>query len=156
MSGRALSASSRRFATCALGTSVGRCSLADPELEVTFPGTPPGVGELRRVVADVARRAGRPDEAVDAVRLSASEAASNAVVHAYREHEGDLRLRARVGDGELQLVITDEGPGVAPRTDSPGLGLGLPLMAHMSERFEIVSGPDGTEIHLAFRCEPAG
>lgn len=97
-----------------------------------------------------------PDEAVDAVRLAASEAASNAVVHAYREHEGDLRLQARVGDGELKLVIADEGPGVAPRTDSPGLGLGLPLMAHVSERFEIVSGPGGTEIHLAFRCEATG
>jgi serine/threonine-protein kinase RsbW len=130
--------------------------MAEPELEVTFPGTPPGVGELRRTVADVARRAGMPDDAVDAVRLAASEAASNAVVHAYRERAGELRLRARVEGGELRLVIADEGHGVAPRTDSPGLGLGLPIMAHVSERFEIVSGPDGTEIHLAFRCEPTG
>ena len=130
--------------------------MAYPEIEATFPGTPPGVGELRRAVAEVARRAGMPDAAVDAVRLAASEAASNAVIHAYREHTGDLRLRARVKEGELQLVIADEGAGLAPRTDSPGLGLGLPIMAHVSKRFEVVSGPDGTEIHLAFRCEPTG
>ena len=92
---------------------------------------------------------------VDAVRLAASEAASNAVIHAYREQVGDLRLRARIEDGELLVVIADEGVGLAPRTDSPGLGLGLPIMAHVSERFEIVSGPDGTEIHLAFRCDAA-
>src|SRR4051812_40839744 len=103
--------------------------MADPEIEATFPGTPPGVGELRRAVAAVARRAGMPAAAVDAVRLAASEAASNAVIHAYREEAGDLRLRARVEDGELQLVIADDGSGVAPRTDSPGLGLGLPIMA---------------------------
>ena len=92
---------------------------------------------------------------VDAVRLAASEAASNALIHAYREQVGDLRLRARIEDGELLVVIADEGVGLAPRTDSPGLGLGLPIMAHVSERFEIVSGPDGTEIHLAFRCDAA-
>jgi serine/threonine-protein kinase RsbW/stage II sporulation protein AB (anti-sigma F factor) len=97
-----------------------------------------------------------PADAIAAVRLAASEAASNAVVHAYREHAGELRLRARVWDGELQLVIADDGAGVAPRTDSPGLGLGLPIMAHCSERFEIVSGPEGTEIHLAFRFAPTG
>jgi serine/threonine-protein kinase RsbW len=130
--------------------------MADSAIDATFPGTPPGVGALRRAVAEVARRAGMADAAVDAVRLAASEAASNAVIHAYREQAGDLRLRARVEGGELRLVIADEGPGVAPRTDSPGLGLGLPIMAHMSERCEVVSGPDGTEIHLAFRCEPTG
>jgi anti-sigma regulatory factor (Ser/Thr protein kinase) len=132
--------------------------MAEPELEVTFPGTPPGVGQLRRVAAEVARRAGMPDGAIDAVRLAASEAASNAVIHAYREREqaGDLHLRASVHDGELHLVIADDGPGVAPRTDSPGLGLGFPIMAHVSERFEMLSGPDGTEIHLAFRCQPTG
>jgi serine/threonine-protein kinase RsbW len=130
--------------------------MADPVLEVTFPGTPPGVGELRRAAADVARRAGMPDPAIDAVRLAASEAASNAVIHAYREHVGKLHLRAQVRDGELHLVIADNGGGLAPRTDSPGLGLGLPIMAHVSERFEVVSGPDGTEIHLAFPCDQTG
>jgi serine/threonine-protein kinase RsbW len=130
--------------------------MAEPELEATFPGTPPGVGELRRAVAEVARRCGLSDNVVDAARLAASEAASNAVIHAYRESPGDLQLRTRVQDGELHVVIADSGSGVAPRTDSPGMGLGLPIMAHVSERFEIVSGPDGTEIHLAFPCPRTG
>jgi serine/threonine-protein kinase RsbW len=130
--------------------------MAEPELEATFPGTPPGVGALRRAVAEVARRCGLSDSVVDAARLAASEAASNAVVHAYRDTPGDLRLRARVEDDELHVVIADSGSGLAPRADSPGLGLGLPLMAQISERFEIVSGPDGTEIHLAFPCPQTG
>jgi len=130
--------------------------MAGPELEATFPGTPPGVGQLRRAVAEVARRCGLSDNIVDAARLAASEAASNAVVHAYRDSPGDLRLRTRVQDGELHVVIADSGAGLAPRTDSPGLGLGLPIIAHVSEHFEIVSGPGGTEIHLAFPCPRAG
>ena len=124
--------------------------MADPELRATFPGTAPGVGQLRRAVGEVAERFGLPTEVVDAARLAASEAASNAVVHAYRERGGELHLRVTVEDGELRLVIADEGDGLAPRPDSPGLGLGLPIMAQLSERFEIVSGPGGTEIHLAF------
>jgi serine/threonine-protein kinase RsbW len=124
--------------------------MADPELRATFPGTPPGVGQLRRTVGEVAEHFGLPADVADAARLAASEAASNAVIHAYRERRGDLHLRASVHDGELRLVIADEGNGLAPRADSPGLGLGLPIMAQVSERFEIVSGPDGTEIHLAF------
>ena len=124
--------------------------MAEPELTATFPGTPPGVSQLRRAVTEVARRHGLPADVVQAARLAASEAASNAVIHAYRERAGDLHLRARVEDGELRLVIADEGSGLAPRPDSPGLGLGMPIMAQLSERFEIVSGPEGTEIHLAF------
>jgi anti-sigma regulatory factor (Ser/Thr protein kinase) len=130
--------------------------MADPELEATFPGTPPGVGELRRAVGDIARRAGLSERTIDAARLAASEAASNAVIHAYRDSPGDLQLKARVEDGELQVIIADHGAGLAPRTDSPGLGLGLPIMAHVSERFEVVSGPEGTEIHLAFACPQTG
>lgn len=130
--------------------------MADPELKATFPGTPPGVGQLRRAVAEIAQRCGLPDTQVNAVRLAASEAASNAVIHAYRERAGDLRLEAHVEDGELLVVIGDEGQGLAPRADSPGLGLGLPIIAQMSERFEIVSGPEGTEIHLAFPCPQTG
>jgi serine/threonine-protein kinase RsbW len=130
--------------------------MAEPELKATFPGTPPGVGQLRRAVAEIAQRCGLPDWQVNAARLAASEAASNAVIHAYRERAGELRLEAHVADGELRLVIADEGAGLAPRSDSPGLGLGLPIIAHMSERFEIISGPEGTEIHLAFPCPQTG
>ena len=130
--------------------------MADPKLEATFPGTPPGVGALRRAVGEVATQAGLPKDAVNAARLAASEAASNAVIHAYREQTGNLHLIARVEHGELHLVIADDGGGLSPRTDSPGLGLGLPIMAHVSERFEVVSGPQGTEIHLAFAVPRAG
>jgi serine/threonine-protein kinase RsbW len=127
----------------------------DPELRATFPGTAPGVGELRRAVGEVARQCGMPPSGVDAARLAASEAATNAVIHAYRERPGTLRLEVRLERDELRLVIADDGDGLAPRTDSPGLGLGLPIMAQMSERFEVVSGPEGTEIHLAFACPQA-
>ena len=95
------------------------------------------------------------EEGLGLVRLAVSEAATNAVVHAYREETGDgeLWVRASVDAGELVVVVGDEGIGLAPRVDSPGLGLGMPLMASVTTRFQVVSDGAGTEIHMAFALQ---
>jgi serine/threonine-protein kinase RsbW/stage II sporulation protein AB (anti-sigma F factor) len=90
------------------------------------------------------------EEAVNDVRLAVSEAATNAVVHGYREGDGELQVRAEVLDDELVVVVRDAGTGLAPRPDSPGLGLGMPLMASVTTRFRVVSQDRGTEVHMAF------
>ena len=119
--------------------------------EATFPPTPQGVGALRREVAAFAHRAGLDDDGVADVRLAVSEAATNAVVHGYRERsEGELKVVAYVAEGELNVIVSDAGVGLAPRADSPGLGLGMPLMASVTSRFRVVSRGAGTEIHMAF------
>jgi anti-sigma regulatory factor (Ser/Thr protein kinase) len=42
-----------------------------------------------------------------------------------------------------------------PRPDSPGLGLGLPLIATVSERFDTRTQPDGgTRLCVWFRKDP--
>jgi anti-sigma regulatory factor (Ser/Thr protein kinase) len=120
--------------------------------EATFPSTPPGVGALRREVAAFAQEAGMDEDGVGSVRLAVSEAATNGVVHAYRNsHDaGELKVRAFVDARELVVIVCDAGEGLAPRADSPGLGLGMPLMASVTTRFQVVSDGEGTEIHMAF------
>ena len=118
--------------------------------EATYPSTASGVGVMRREVAAFAGRAGMGDDGVGDVQLAVSEAATNAVVHAYREHDGGLHVRAHVAGLELIVVVCDTGSGLAPRPDSPGLGLGMPLMASVTSRFHVVSQGRGTEVHMAF------
>jgi serine/threonine-protein kinase RsbW len=118
--------------------------------EATFPSTPPGVGAMRREIAAFAERCGMDADGIEAVRLAVSEAATNAVVHAYRDGSGDLAIRAGVHGDELVVVVGDTGVGLAPRADSPGLGLGMPLIASVTSRFQIVSNEAGTEVHMAF------
>ena len=119
--------------------------------EATFPPTPQGVGSMRREVAAFAHRAGLGDDGVADVRLAVSEAATNAVVHGYRDSaEGQLKVAAYIDAGELNVIVSDAGVGLAPRPDSPGLGLGMPLMASVTSRFRAVSRAAGTEIHMAF------
>jgi serine/threonine-protein kinase RsbW/stage II sporulation protein AB (anti-sigma F factor) len=44
-----------------------------------------------------------------------------------------------------------------PRPDSPGLGLGLPLIATLTETLELGRSPDNrTEIRMTFRLQPDG
>jgi serine/threonine-protein kinase RsbW len=124
--------------------------------EATFPSTPPGVGAMRREIAAFAQRCGMDAAGVEAVRLAVSEAATNAVVHAYREATGDLAIRATVDAGQLVVVVCDTGLGLGPRPDSPGLGLGMPLIASVTSRFRIVSGDAGTEVHMSFPIADGG
>ena len=118
--------------------------------EATYPSTPSGVGAMRRDVAAFATSAGMDEQGVGDIRLAVSEAATNAVVHAYREAEGTLVLRARVDGRELIVIVSDTGVGLAPRHDSPGLGLGMPLMASVTSSFSVVSTGSGTEVRMRF------
>ena len=132
-------------------------SLAKQEaaLDTRYPALASQIPSIRRAVADVARDLGAHDDALLQINLAVSEAATNAVQHAYRDRPeadaGDVRVVVR-GDGRHVVVhIHDDGMGLTPRSDSPGLGLGLCLMAHETDRFEIRKTPEGgTEVVLHF------
>jgi serine/threonine-protein kinase RsbW len=117
-----------------------------------FPAKAEEVGPVRREVAAYAREHGIKDP--DAVALAVSEALTNAVVHAYVDAPapGDIEVVARrVQDNGLEVRVCDEGRGMAPRPDSPGLGLGLPLVAALAERFEVQARSDGgTRLLMVF------
>jgi anti-sigma regulatory factor (Ser/Thr protein kinase) len=87
------------------------------------------------------------------VKLAVSEAATNAVLHAYRDWPcpGPVEVRAAVESGELRVIVADAGDGIRPREDSPGLGLGLGMMTALATRVDFVSPGAGTEVHMAFR-----
>jgi anti-sigma regulatory factor (Ser/Thr protein kinase) len=110
---------------------------------------------LRREMTGMAKDCGMDSEGIADVRLAVTEAATNAVIHAYAKAEGELSVTATMQDGELAIVIGDTGPGLVERRDSPGLGVGLSVIASVAERLKIVSHPGGTEIHMAFPCPNA-
>lgn len=119
---------------------------------------PGEVAGIRKAVGALARRAGLAEGLLSNVALAVGEACANAVVHAYAEtRPGVLRVSASATPRGLDVVIADEGRGMAPRPDSPGLGLGLPLMASLTDTLDIRVAPDGgTEIHLGFAATTPG
>lgn len=133
-------------------------SLSDrePALDASYPAQPSQVPAIRSAVAEIARARGAAQHTIVQITLAVSEAATNAVLHAYRDQagarEGDVRVVVRACDeSALDIRVRDRGVGPLPQHDSPGLGLGLALMAHDADVFEIRAAPDGgTEVLLRF------
>jgi len=121
-------------------------------LDRRFPAVPVALAAIRDEVRSVARECGLAEPQVANVALAVCEAATNAIVHAYRGREGTIHVTARKAGGELTIVVADDGPGVVPRTDSPGLGVGLPIIASVTRRVELVADGAGTAVHLVFPC----
>ena len=120
--------------------------------DARLPGTPLGVRALRREMAEIAAECGMSADAIADVKLAVTEAATNAVMHAYADTAGELAVTATARDGELAIVIGDTGPGLVERDDSPGLGVGISVIATVAWRLRIVSAPGGTQVHMAFPC----
>ena len=121
-------------------------------LSASYPAVPDSVGTARNVLTDFAREAGADEDQLHAIRLAASEAITNAIIHAYeRAERGEVHVSASYVEGELWLLIADAGHGLRPRENSPGLGLGLALIAQLSDDFQILTrGSGGTELRLRF------
>jgi anti-sigma regulatory factor (Ser/Thr protein kinase) len=87
----------------------------------------------------------------DAVGVVVSEAVANAVMHAYRDQAspGRVRISAGVTADELEIDVSDDGLGMRPRTDSPGIGLGVPLINQLADHVEVES-VHGTRVHARF------
>lgn len=83
------------------------------------------------------------------LQLAVSEATTNAVRHG-REHADELLVQASVTDGALQVWITDRSGGMRPRMDGSGLGLGLPIMASVTDLLELVTDSEGTTVKMTF------
>jgi anti-sigma regulatory factor (Ser/Thr protein kinase) len=121
----------------------------------TVPAVPENVAPIRHAIVALAERLGADEDVRTDIALAVGEACANVVVHAYPPGDvGPLVVHAARAEDADDLVITviDQGQGMAPRPDSPGLGLGLPLIANLSDRLEIHDGPDGsgTELTMAF------
>lgn len=125
-------------------------------LEERAPARPDEVAGLRHAVQAFAQAHGADDRKVGDIALAVGEACGNAVLHAYRDgREGDLVVRAWVRDAVLHLEIVDRGLGMAPRHDSTGLGLGLPLMSTLADQLSVSAGADGagTTVRMTFALE---
>lgn len=115
---------------------------------------PDEIAVLRTAVWRYAESLGASREVGDAVRLAVGEALTNIVMHAYLGREpGEMAVRAWLSeDDHLVIQVLDEGHGLVPRTDSPGLGLGLGVMAQIADDFRIANreGEPGTVVSLRF------
>jgi serine/threonine-protein kinase RsbW len=124
----------------------------DLMLALRLPAQADEVTRARREIRGLAERAGLTPARCADVALAVGEICSNVVVHAYRDRApGSFVMRARGRGGELEVVVADQGCGLAPRGDSPGAGYGLPLVAAIASALELrAAAGGGTEVRMLF------
>lgn len=115
------------------------------------PATAGVIARLRNAVADYAQSIGIDGMKLDAVRLAASEALTNVVLHAYSDRPGLMHVTARANRDELRVIIADDGRGPNATAIRPGLGLGLGIIADCCDQFSLTQRPGGgTQTTMVF------
>ena len=118
-------------------------------LDVDLPAEPQSVSRARRAVLDALTGIAVDRDAIGVV---VSEAVTNAVLHAYRDRDrpGEVHVSAQLHDEGLEVAVADDGIGLRPRPDSPGVGLGMPLIADLADSVIISSAGPGTCVAAHF------
>ena len=118
---------------------------------------PASVPALRGAIAEYASAEGVGEPLLSSIKLAVSEAVTNAVLHAYVGGDpGPVRLAAWLDAGCLLVEVSDDGAGMMPRLDSPGLGVGLPFIADTADSLDITSSPHGgAHLRMTFALQRA-
>ena len=118
------------------------------EVRLELPSEPASIKRARDAVAPLARIVGAP---VADVKLAVSEAVSNCVTHAFRDRApGTIRVRASVAREQLLVVVADDGSGMRPNANSPGLGFGISLITRMAGDVRFDSSAKGLTVSMTF------
>lgn len=117
-------------------------------LEMTLPARPNVLGGLRNTLGRWLKAAGANEDELFDITLSASEAATNAVEHAYGAREATFAVRCERNNQEITVTIHDVGRW---RTVRPhGGGRGLDIMRSLVD-VNIKSDQDGTTVTMTKR-----
>ena len=119
-----------------------------------LPAEAATVATIRGGVREFARAHGASKALLVDLALAVTEAVTNCVVHAFVGREpGTITTTIRAGAEELSVTVTDDGRGMQPRADSPGLGLGLPTIASLSASMDMHAPPGGgTALTMSFHA----
>jgi serine/threonine-protein kinase RsbW len=122
------------------------------DVTLVVPAVPDSIAVIRQTVSGICEALGADSRTVGDIKLAATEACTNVVLHAYAGRgDGTIELDAYAAEDELRLLVRDRGAGMTPAPLAEGLGLGLPLIAALTSTLTIVEPEDGgTEVSMTF------
>lgn len=122
------------------------------DIEIALPARAENIAIVRHAFGALGEAYGVSEQMLSDLRLAVTEACTNVVVHAYPDGvEGPLEVSASLAGEHLTVVVRDRGKGIGPRPDSPGLGLGLPLIASLADTVQLGRDDCGhTEVRMGF------
>jgi anti-sigma regulatory factor (Ser/Thr protein kinase) len=123
-----------------------------PDMELALDARAENIAIVRHVLGGLGEAYEVPEEKLSDIRLAVTEACANVVVHAYPDGQGgQMEVVASMEEETLTVLVRDWGRGIRPRPDSPGLGLGLSLIAALAESVQLGHGnEEHTEVLMTF------
>jgi serine/threonine-protein kinase RsbW len=123
-----------------------------PDIELALAARAENIAIVRHALGGFGEVFAVSESKLSDIRLAVTEACANVVVHAYPDdREGSMEIVASMGDGELTVLVRDWGRGIGPRPDSPGLGLGLSLIAALAQTVQLGhDSEEHTEVRMTF------
>jgi len=127
--------------------------------EIKVPANIDYLGDLRDFVTNLGHKYRFSDKLVNAFKLSIDEAATNIIRHAYREHDGEITVRALIKRNSLTLSIIDQGKYFDPkRVKDPDLnryinigkkgGLGIFIIRRLMDEIDYHKTEEGNELRI--------
>ena len=121
-------------------------------LEMTLSARPNILSGLRKTLGRWLQVVGANEDELFDVTLSTSEAAANAIEHAYGAREANFTVRCEYDDQQVTITVRDGGRWRASRP--PGGGRGLEIMRLLLDDVKISSDDEGTVVTMTKRlCE---
>jgi serine/threonine-protein kinase RsbW len=148
-----------RVATASHPAGGGRAARPDSDVRLTVPASAESIAVVRHALTALAGAYDLPTGIMDDVRLAVTEACANVVRHAYGDRPGRIEVTVRPDAGAVQVVVADTGGGMGSSPGTAGAGLGLPLIAAVTDSFAVESDTraGGSRVVMSFRraLEPA-
>jgi GAF domain-containing protein/anti-sigma regulatory factor (Ser/Thr protein kinase) len=119
-------------------------------LLLRFPADPTVLVSLRQALRQWLGTLGAEEDETYDVLVATTEAAANAVEHAYGPGDATFEVEARPGEnGEISVVVRDAGSWRPPRGHNRGRG--TLLMQELMDDFKVTTGEMGTEVRMSKR-----
>jgi serine phosphatase RsbU (regulator of sigma subunit)/anti-sigma regulatory factor (Ser/Thr protein kinase) len=118
-------------------------------LRLSFPADPMVLVSLRQALRQWLGELGADEEETYDVLVAATEAAANAVEHAYGPGDEQFVLTAEIVEGEVHLTVADQGRWRPARGTNRGRG--IDLMRQLMDEVDVTMADHGTVVRMRRR-----
>ena len=139
--------------------------MSDAVVRLSFPAKSDYLLLARLALSGLARELPFGDEVLADLKLAVTEACGNAVRHAYADGAGDVLVSYVASDGELEMIVEDQGSGLEasevvehqPPAPMEG-GMGMSIIRAVVDELDVRPGADGrgTVVRMTKRLTPVG
>ena len=117
-------------------------------MELTLDAHTAVLAGMRRTVGRWLASMGLGDEQRFDVTVAMSEAAANAIEHAYGAGDAGFRVRCECDAAGVRIIVRDSGRWRDPGSGHPGRGRGLAMMKALVDSVDVEHDEHGTTVTL--------